>query len=85
MSDPVIVTSSNTSFEPIILDFDTKTSQPTNAATHNGVPLGMGNAMLEAVKTSLFTKLNAWREERFQSFRPVSEFLNRNNLGLPKV
>jgi hypothetical protein len=89
MSDePVIVTHSASSptYEQIILDFDQPTKPKGQGDTKSNIPSGsVGNAMLEAMKSSLLTKLAAWKEERFQSFRPMNEFCNRENVALPAV
>jgi hypothetical protein len=87
--EPVIVTSTgNTApFEPITLDFDQSgnSSAPTNPSGTPSNAAFMGNAMLDAMKSSLLTKLSDWKNERFQTFRPLSEFFNRANIALPQV
>jgi len=77
MGDPVILTTTNAGFEPIILDFDAAQTKPNTS-------VGMGNAVLDAVKVSLVNKVTVWKEERFQTFRPLGEFLNKSNISFPK-
>jgi hypothetical protein len=90
--EPVIVTSTSGSstapFESITLDFDPQTGSKPASSASGTTPSNaafMGNAMLDAMKSSLLTKMNDWKNERFQTFRPVGEFLNRANVALPQV
>jgi len=85
MTEPVIITSNN-NFETIVLDQPTQTVNYSNTnGTQNQSSIGaMGNAMLETMKSTILSKMSTWKDERFQSFRPVSEFFNRSKISLPK-